>query len=748
MCAVSTIHDVVSGAHVNDISALAHLLAYQVQVTAPEQFGVKLPVGESRVDPPTDRRFSSAATEKAITIGVLVVLILSALVLCTRNLGPDLANADGLWMDDYLRDWLVRGVDMTTWQSPMAPNYFPEMFMYGLIRYAAGSIYLGFIGFRLAKFILFIALFYLLLASLVRLSRTYRFWIASLLSCAMVLATACLGVTQDFWQLYVPTAHGGAFVNAQAAVLVTLYCLENPDQARWQSLAVLGLLCTMAVLSDMIFVAWFTVPAIAALGILALLGRISKRSLVGYVVCLFAAFPVERIAHGLTPYNVSVPRSLALFEGWKATSDLYFKALVDGWYQRVVVVVFICAAGIAARALFSALKNHDHGFRNQVYGVTKSSHLFLLCYAVLVTPATFLAMATINRPAPQYLMGGNLAPLALLVFAGIVADRGQRVLASRSFYASIIVLMIGAFAGVLAFSGPSWAVLVEKLNPRHEIYPELVACLDSHASDFDNGAGVADYWEVRPINLLSKKGLRVDNVVAGEFSPLPVQAASNREMFEEKKRTWVITNTTSAAPNIRESDMIRWQGQPDVRFVCTNFPILVYKNGVKIVRDNNPAMNRPGLDAALASFTEGKVDRLVVRWPENRPTLVGEWKNDDLQSTGRAGYLQVGPYISLPAGSYHVEWHGRVDHASAADVGRVDVSVDAGSRILANAPVTVSSLNAVPNDVLAGLDFSVGHAVAAAEFRFYVNEKALVSLNDVVISRSGGYASSETPKSK
>ena len=88
--------------------------------------------------------------------------------------------------------------------------------------------------------------------------------------------------------------------------------------------------------------------------------------------------------------------------------------------------------------------------------------------------------------------------------------------------------------------------------------------------------------------------------------------------------------------------MVQWQGQPDARFVCAGFPVLVYKSGVKIIAANNEVMDRPTFEATVANFTRGGVDRFVIRWRENRRTMVGEWEGDDLRSTGEAGYLQYG----------------------------------------------------------------------------------------------------------
>lgn len=679
-------------------------------------------------------------TQYAITLSIFLIFIISVLALCTRSLGTDLVNADGLWMEDYLRDRLVRGVDMTTWQPAMAPNYFPEMLIYGLIRYITGSVYLGFMGFRIIKVILYAYLLYKLLSLLTDLSRVYRLWIALLLSCGIILATILVGGTQDFWQIYVPTAHGGALVNTLGAIIITLYWLRNCEENQWRSFILLAVLSTAATLSDMIYVAWFTIPAMATMCVLVVLSRITKRSYGWlFVACLLVPVLLERISHSLTPYK-EMPGSFALKEGWKATSNLYLGLLAEGWYQRVILFCFICLTSAALYVLFNAWKKRAVYSPSQVNNANKSvdsrtSLTFLLPYAALVTPSTFLAMAAINRPAPQYLMGGDFAALSFFIFVLVMTKGGKRLITSTRCYVTIVFLVIAGFVGLMIFSPPNWNALAIKWDPMQRIYPDLAACLDSHAADFENGAGMADYWEVRPINLFSKKGLHVDNVVAGNLSPIPVQAVSSREMFENKKRTWIITDTTSAARNIREDDMVRWQGEPDVRFFCTGFPVLVYKNGINVIVENNSFMNRPTLDTMVADFSNGSVNHFVIPSVENRRTQVGELKGGSIYSAGKAGYLQFGPYIALPAGSYRIEWHGKVEQGIQNAVGSVDATFTLDSTILANAPVNMPAPGVTNKDVLAAVEFSVDHPVGSTQFRFYVNETAMVRLDEVEIIR-------------
>src|SRR5262245_2400289 len=105
--------------------------------------------------------------ELIVTIGYGVVFLLSVLAAyMAANHAAQwfLFNGDILWLEDFLRDWLFRGIDMKTWNTPGAPNFFPEMLIYALFRYGIGSVYWGLIGFGLIKTIFYMVIFYMLLS--------------------------------------------------------------------------------------------------------------------------------------------------------------------------------------------------------------------------------------------------------------------------------------------------------------------------------------------------------------------------------------------------------------------------------------------------------------------------------------------------------------------------------------------------------------------------------------------------------
>jgi phosphoglycerol transferase len=121
----------------------------------------------------------------------------------------------------------------------------------------------------------------------------------------------------------------------------------------------------------------------------------------------------------------------------------------------------------------------------------------------------------------------------------------------------------------------------------------------------------------------------------------------------------------------------------------------------------------------------------VVQFPavggQGLATAVGTSGPDGLHSSGRAGYLQFGPYASLGPGSYRVTWIGRAESAGRT---LVDVSSDSGRTILVKAaPLRPSGAT------LATADFTLDAPASKVEFRMAVDESARLVLERVTIEK-------------
>ena len=671
---------------------------------------------------------TGGSAERVITFGYFTALLVSVIAIyMTANHVAQwlLFNADSLWTENYLQDWLVKGVDMKTWMTPGAPNFFPEMLIYGLFSFATSSIYWGFVGSGFVKIFFYIFIFYALSSLLTDILRVYKLWFSLFCTSTMLLVSILVGSQfsftrmPDFWQLFVPVGHGGVIANAMIAIVIMFQWFRGSSRSRlWFFL--LFVLSIIASLSDQLYVVWFIVPALGAAVVLLSLGRISWRSAAGLAgVLLISEIIGRRIFLGLVPLQ-PVSYHFSFKEGWKSTFQFYSVLFAEGWYHPIVLFSYICLVSVTLRVFFQEWRVRKRQTFEYTFDSKRTAKLFLLSYAVLVWPVSFFAMASINRPETQYFTGGDLLALSFWVFLLIMSYWGKQLWVRGWFHIVLLSMLLG-YVTLLASSPPaSLSTMLIPANP----YSGMVACLDSHANDLGDGAGLADYWQVRPINLLSKKGLCVDQVLGGDLKIF--QWASNQDMFSNRKHTFVITNTPTNLPKILDSDIIRINGQPDARFICNGFPILVYYKGLQVII---PLAER------FRNFLKGRVDSVIIREQSDRPTLVGKWKDRVLYSTGNAGCLQFGPYVTLPSGSYRVEWKGEVVEAGPEAIGTVDVAINLGAKILASKPVTILTKAKLPRGQLAMMEFSIDRKVEAGEFRFFVNEKVMVRVDEVIIIR-------------
>jgi hypothetical protein len=101
-----------------------------------------------------------------------------------------------------------------------------------------------------------------------------------------------------------------------------------------------------------------------------------------------------------------------------------------------------------------------------------------------------------------------------------------------------------------------------------------------------------------------------------------------------------------------------------------------------------------------------------------------------IRSTGRAGFLQLGPGIPLQAGEYRAEWTGTIGNSPAGALGFVVVCHTSCAKVLGTAQVDTAAY--VPEKhTLAAIRFHLAEPVTDIEYRLFVNERADVTLERI-----------------
>ena len=104
---------------------------------------------------------------------------------------------------------------------------------------------------------------------------------------------------------------------------------------------------------------------------------------------------------------------------------------------------------------------------------------------------------------------------------------------------------------------------------------------------------------------------------------------------------------------------------------------------------------------------------------------------NEMKTSGKAGYLLLGPGIPLAAGTYRVRWTGTIDAAPAGDLGFVQVCYDDCRTVLATARIAAGSASGVLAEVVA----HPGRDVRNIEYRLFVTQGTQLTLQSVAITQ-------------
>ncbi len=306
------------------------------------------------------------------------------------------------------------------------------------------------------------------------------------LSVAVMLTLIAKGVGLDFIAFIWSNRHG---FTALIGVIGLSFLVETIG-SRPRPL-ILGLIVTLGVASDLLFLVWFVFPALAALVILSLAAEPDRRF---------------RTSRSFAPLLGGAGLGLGLF--WAATPVITVggKLAVDfsrtgGAFGRMADDAFRSSG--PNRALSALLLS---GLVIAALSVGRSRRIearFLGVYATILPVVTIAAMALVSAPFREsgytrYLLGPELAALVAVMIA-----------ISAAFVRFGERLLVGLLALALL---PGFKLLPEGVQPVDRYEPPLVKCIDAVARKHDLHYGVADYWLAKYITAFSATDLRVVSV--------------------------------------------------------------------------------------------------------------------------------------------------------------------------------------------------------------------------------------------
>ncbi len=484
-------------------------------------------------------------------------------------------NSDALYLPSLYADF-IRGNDLSKWNLPPTPYFFPDMPLYFAIRVITPNIHMAAVLFGLIQLLMFAL--GLMLLSRHSLPHWYGSTRYSLIALMGVLFLVSLEKLEYYSQtIFVGTYHFGIVLMIPFVLAITL-SLVRGSRTKAPLVWTLCALSFLTAVSDGWYLIQVTIPLIGSLAVLYLRGRVdSKRAF----TVVKAVVPASLMGIGVSLVYVWKEPALRTYVFRPNSIYLSFLRLTDALatipaYHIVLATIFI------SMCVFASLKSVARSLPHETFSTSadRASGLlplyFLLSFALNVLTVIGLGVFA-DRNGFHYF-------IPLFIFSGFwgfpfVATVPKII---RPMFLERIVLGVLGLIALLALRSIDLQQIVENLTDTY--YPPSVRCLDEKTAQLGIKYGVANYWQAKPISLLSQNDLMVVQVNR-DLSPF--YWINNPDWYKIRPEFAVIDlSLPENHPWRLDEDLIRNRfGEPDAIFQCEHSQVLVYNRPTSEFRD-------------------------------------------------------------------------------------------------------------------------------------------------------------------
>jgi hypothetical protein len=436
-----------------------------------------------------------------LTYAVISLLI----VLSAHDLIAIYSSSDTLFIPALFVDIARHRDTLAMWQLPPAGYYFPDMVIYG----ASNLIFHDFRAAVAMSAVLQVFLFlsggrsiYLQLGG----RRNGAFPASALCLLGGLVGVFALAVPVTYLfeicigPLFTTAVHFGAVIGGVWAIsLMTRYL-------RSEALPVLGALGMMTAacsFSDLLFVAWFVVPATAALALLGLLEKHGRRR---FVVCLatILSFALVSCLISLNIRHVTLSYVQSNAHTREQVFELIYK--ISSWSVQDKLFVSVMVLALLISIYLFTRDDLRWPTDRARCAAWQAAAPHVLVFAALASIGSSIAFRLVTEvPELRYLQPAIFFPLLFLSIklAFMIDRRFARIPAVPAIPRAV---PIGATC-LLAAVPSVWLLAAMPIGESLPA-PRELACFspDVHA------AGLADYWHARPLTLFSDERLQVVQV--------------------------------------------------------------------------------------------------------------------------------------------------------------------------------------------------------------------------------------------
>jgi hypothetical protein len=523
-----------------------------------------------------------------------------------------LLSADMLYIPDLVQDVLLGSGRLLDWFFAPSPELFTEIPFYLPFALFWSSIQGAVFSYAASQAIYTAMLCWILLWLFIGKRACTGLAIASVAG----LAAATLFVVDQ--TVLIPFYHYATFLDGLILIVGVLFVRGRYSQsALWTLIVLIVVTGSLVISSGFIFVAWFVLPLI---GLFFLEGLCRPRDwyrLMSVGFALVAATVLGRYWWGQLEFKVD-PRVMS------RTSD---KALLDrlsdplelltqimDYVPEFITLQFsspmrgtMFVIFVVGSLLVLTRKAWVQRHLGAVQEWTRLQYFSLIALVIVLSNVGLFALHD-QQPARYMITANYLSMVYSIVLISIVFI-SVRAKTLSFLLVSCVLITAGARAGI-----------TDKVRVDYdEIKPAGVDCIIDVAESHQLTRGVAQYWQARPLTLLSNKRLKVIPIHGVTLKPY--FWASSRRQFSGQYDFAVVDHsvddatswTTKAWYSIDRSKIIRLNGKPMEIAWCDQSEILIYPSGTMRVAEKMTALPRLPITVSSQIYWAEKDDAFTEK---------------------------------------------------------------------------------------------------------------------------------------
>lgn len=502
----------------------------------------------------------------------------------------DSLSSDLIYIESLYRDLFISNYSMSGWLVSKSPYYFPDWFLYALVRSISGNYITGWYVYIFINFLLILAFFYYTLRYFYREGRAN--YVLFTLTWGIFLIALLLSSPKGYGPhtFLFPVYHSGAMLSGLFIMAVWLHSIKN----RLSNIQKIGLIIVvlMSTMSDLWTIIWFVVPIFLTTMILIVFKKLNLNKNLIYLSLLCASVFIGAMINPLLEKfgylhfsHVPVGEQHSILKNlFKDLGELFLSS-------PLLVVFFTTTIYVAVTSVISSRIDRGEAIP-KLFNIDTNDRVPHLAMhgAVILSFITSILVIIIFK-----LWGGwnyrYLHPIiifpwlitGLYVFNIIRLNKRLNEALNIFYYAFPILALSYLFtiSHDSSFSPSRRGVPMAWLNPA---YPQDIACIDNVARLYDLDNGISEYWNAKKITELNRTGLLVNQF---DYNLNLLHWMNNLEWYKVKSNNgkdyveydFIVTETVGG-DELKKNTEINF-GIPSAKMVCGNWTVLIYKDEKK-----------------------------------------------------------------------------------------------------------------------------------------------------------------------